>query len=536
MLESLKLFLSEMGVLWGKVGINQKIALAVLISLLVGGLFFWGSWNTRDDFGLLFKGVEQKDAGEIVNILKSENISFRLADGGTTILVPSDKVYDLRLKLAGQGLPREDAGWSLFDQNRLGGLSDFVQQVNHTRALQAELERTISRLKQIEWAKVHIVETKETLFTDHAQPATASVLLKTRGGASLSENQIAGITHLISGAVRSLDPGKVTITDHSGRVLSRPAESDGASLASNQLDYRRRIEEHLSTRATQMLEKVLGPGKAVVTVSADVDFTTSEKRIIDYKDKVQKSTMETTRENSYPSASGEAGVSASAAGGAGAGTSTTREEKVEFLPPIPTTEEKRLEPGGKVTRLAAAVFVCAGDYKTTKAADGAGARQYASVSSDKLKEYESIVKNAIGYVERRDSLTISDGEFRSSVPVAPEELQVIQQQSSREFILGLVKSGSTALGVLLFLFFARRVLKKGFAAAEVQPRPQPRPQPQLQPQLQPQTAGVGTIDVISLQRQEEEELVAMNLKEQVVASVKQDPDKATQYLRTWLYK
>jgi len=532
MIESLKQFVSEIGVLWNKVGVNQKIALGVILALFAGGLIFWGSWNTRSDFGLLFKGVEQKDAGEIVNVLQSENIPYRLQDGGTTIMVPADQVYDLRLKLAGQGLPREEAGWSLFDQNRLGGLSEFVQEVNHTRALQAELERTIGRLKQIEWAKVHIVETKDTLFTDKAQPATASVLIKTKGGTTLSENQIAGITHLVSGAVRGLEPGRVTITDYSGRVLSRPAESDSASLASNQLDYRRRVEEHLSGGATQMLEKVLGPGRAVVTVSADVDFASSEKHIINYKEKIQKSTMETTRENSMPTASGEAGVAAAANGGETAsGTSSTREEKTEYLPPIPTTEEKRLEPGGKVTRLAAAVFVCAGDYKAVKGADGKETRQYAAASAEKLKEYEAIVKNAIGYVESRDSLTISDGEFKSGAAVAPEELEMIQQESSRQFIVSLVKSGSTALGVLLFLFFARRVLRKAFtpvsltgaalSGAVAQPLPQ--------------TATVSTLDVVSTPEPEPSPQT-ITLKDQVLASVKKDPDKATQYLRTWMYK
>ena len=532
MLDSLKQFLSEIHVLWSKVGLNQKIALAVVLAVFAGALFFWGSWNQRSAYGLLYKGLQHKDAGEIVNLLKADEIPYRIEDEGTTILVPAGTVYDLRLKLAGQGLPREEAGWELFDQNRLGTLSDFVQKVNHTRALQAELERTIGRLKQIEWAKVHIVEARESVFVEQAQEARASVVTKTRGGETLSESQIAGITHLISGAVRGLPPGNVTITDHTGRQLSRPGGNDAASLAASQLDYRRSVEEHLSSRATQMLERVLGPGRAAVTVSAEIDFTATESHSITYKDKVQKSTTETTRESSGPNATGEAGVAANIGGGitgvSAPTTSTTREEKVEYLPPVPTSEEKRTIPGGKISRLAAAVFVSAGECKTVKAADGTETRQYAAAPAAKLKDYEEIVKNAIGYTEGRDSVTISDGEFKTATELAPEQIQQIQTENFRTFIVSLVKSGSTALGVLLFLLFARHVLKKAFVPAQPAPAPAPA--------TAPATRTVSTLDTVSAPGAKSRPLLPAKLKEQVVEAAQQNPDQATQYLRTWLYK
>ena len=527
MIDSLKQFLTEILALWSKVGLNQKIALAVLLSASAGALFFWGSWNRSSDFGLLFKGLQTKDAGEIVTTLKADQTPYRLEDGGTTIFVPTDKVYDLRLKLAGQGLPREDAGWELFDQNRLGTLSDFVQKVNHTRALQTELERTIGRLKQIEWAKVHIVEAKESVFTEKAEEARASVVIKTRASATLTEGQIAGITHLIAGAVRGLPASNVTITDHTGRQLSRPSGTDAASLAGSQLDYRREVEEHLSSRATQMLERVLGPGRAAVTVSAEIDFTTSEKHAMAYKEKIQKTTSETTRETSGASAAGEAGVAANiGTGAASAGppsTSTTREEKTEFLPPLLTSEEKSTVPAGKITRLAAAGFVCAGEYKMVKGADGKETRTYAPAAD--VAKYEEIVKNAIGFVAARDTVKVSDSEFKTGADLAPEQFAQAEKENSRQFIIGLVKSGSTALGVLLFLLFARRVLKKSYSAAAA-------PLPQAQPQVA--TVQTGSIDVVSTP--ETERPRSASLKDKVVASVQEDPLRTTQYLRTWLRK
>jgi len=528
MLDSLKQFLSELRVLWSKVGLNQKIALAVVLVSFAGALFFWGSWNRRSDYGLLFKGLQHKDAGEIVNLLQADETPYRIEDDGSTILVPAEKVYDLRLKLAGQGLPREEAGWELFDQNRLGTLSDFVQKVNHTRALQAELERTIGRLKQIEWAKVHIVEAKESVFAEQAEEARASVVIKTRGGAALSESQIAGITHLIAGAVRGLPSNNVTITDHTGRQLSRPAGDDAASLAASQLDHRRSIEEHLSTRATQMLERVVGPGRAAVTVSADIDFTATESHSITYKDKIQKSTTETTSESSGPNTAGEAGVAANVGGGntgtAASTTSTSREEKVEFLPPMPMSEEKRTIPAGKISRLAAAVFVSAGEYKIVKAADGTETRQYAAAPAGKLKDYEEIVKNAIGFTEGRDSVTISDGEFKTATDLAPEQLRQIETENFRTFIVSLVKSGSTALGVLLFLLFARHVLKKVLVPSEAVPSPVPA------------TQTVGTLNAVSPPEAGERAPKPATLKDRVITSAQQDPEQTTQYLRTWLYK
>ena len=510
MTDAIKLFISELRTLWGRIGLNQKVALGTLITALVAALFFWGSWNSRDDFGLLFKNLQQKDAAEIINALRAEGVAYRVAEDGTAVLVPSEHVYDLRLKLAGQGLPGQEEGWSLFDQTRLGGLSDFVQKINYTRALQAELERTISRLRQVEWARVHIVEAKDSLFADKTEAATASVLLKTRASAQLSEDQLAGITHLISGAVRGLTPENVTVTDYSGRQLSARGGSDVVSRASSQLNYRRRLEEHLAGRAAQMLERVLGPGKAIVTVSAEIDFSSSESHEILYTEDITKSKTETIKEM------------AAAPAGAGAPGSSTREEKTEYMTPLPSSETKRKEPGGTIKRLAAAVFVSAGEYKTTSGSDGEQTRKYMPAAKAKLAEYEQIVKNAIGFKEERlDSITIYDGEFRSSSPISSEELTVIETQNTRQFIVGLVKSGSPALGVLLFLIFARRALKKTFAQKAAS-------------MAAPQTFATDT--VTHQPEPEPQRTATVELKEKVAGTINEAPDNATQYLRAWMNK
>jgi len=526
MIESLKQFISEVCALWGKIGLNQKIGVAALLVGFAAALFFWGSYNRTGSHGLLFKNLPSKDAGEIVNHLKAAGVPHRIEDGGSAIFVPADRVYDLRLQLASQGLPGEDEGWELFDKNRLGGLSDFVQQVNHTRALQAELERTISRLKQIEWARVHIVEAKETLFVQKAEPASASVLVRTRPGERLGDGQIAGIAHLVAGAVRGLSVDNITITDHTGRQLSRPGGSDRAALASNQLEHRRQVEELLSARATQMLERVTGPGKAVVTVSAEIDFSSSEDHKLEYKDQITKSTSETSKETTGPSgAGGEVGARANLVGGepaSGGAVSSIREERTEYQPPVLAGESRKVDPGGKIERLAAAVFVNAGTYRTSTAADGTESRVYERAPAQKLASFEETVKNAIGFVESRDAITITDMEFTQAAPVAPEELKLIEQHNERQFIVGLVKSGSTAFAVLVFMLFARHVLKKAFkgepAASAVAPATEAR----------------GTLNVVSRKDQGMSETTDIPLKERVKAAVNEDPARATQYLKAWM--
>lgn len=529
MADSLRQLIAEIQVLWNKIGLNQKIAMSVVITAIVAALAFWGSWNSTTDYGLLFKNLQHKDAGEIINVLKADGIPYRVEDNGTTVLVPDGQVYDLRVQLATQGLPGEEKGWSLFDDNNFIGLSNAMLQINHTRALQAELERTINRFRHIEWARVHIVEEKQSLFVDTKEAATASVLIKTRGDVRLEESQIAGITHLIAGAVRGLTPDNITIADYSGRQLSKPSDGGTASLASSQLDYQRRMEEHLSSKATKMLEQAVGPGRAVVTVTANIDFTSSESRELTYKENIIQRKEEIIRETTGSAyGGGAAGVETNFGGGGGGGAATlnsVREETTDYRDPVLSSELKKVDPAGKIERLTAAVFVSAGEYKTSEGPDGEQVRKYVSATSQQIKKYEQIVKNAIGFDEARgDLITISDGEFRSATALPAEELKMVESQRQREFIIGLAKSGSTAFGLLVFLVFARRTLKKAFSQ-----------KPAKEAQTVTATAPVGTVATAPAAVPEEPpEPTGKPLKELVANAVNDDPERATHHLRSWL--
>ncbi len=252
-------------------GRNLSIAVILLLCIVgFGSLIFW---NSRPDYQVLFSNLSQEDAGEMVNKLKEKKVPFQLTNNGTTILIPKEQVYDLRLSLATEGLPKGGGvGFEVFDRTNLG-TTDFVQKLNYQRALQGELSRTIKQIKEIEQARVHIVTPKESLFIEEQKKPTASVLVKTRSGMTLAPPQVEGIVNLVSSAVEGLEPGNITIVDTTGKVLFKRADSTlMGQLTTTQLEYQKNIEEGFKKKVQGMLEEVLGPTKAIARISADIDF------------------------------------------------------------------------------------------------------------------------------------------------------------------------------------------------------------------------------------------------------------------------
>ncbi|RPJ38569.1 MAG: flagellar M-ring protein FliF, partial [Deltaproteobacteria bacterium] len=253
----------------------KRRGLAVGIVLLASVATF-GSliyWNSTPDYQVLFSNLSQEDAGEMVAKLKEKKIPFELSPGGTSILVPKEKVYDVRLALTAEGLPKGGGvGFEVFDRTSLG-TTDFVQKLNYQRAMQGELSRTIKQIKEVEQARVHIVTPKESLFVEEQKKPTASVFLKTRAGMSLSASQVEGIVHLVASAIEGLDPSHITVVDTSGRILSKRNDSSLiGQMTTNQLDYQRNLEEGYKRKIQGMLEEMLGLNKAIARVSADIDF------------------------------------------------------------------------------------------------------------------------------------------------------------------------------------------------------------------------------------------------------------------------
>ncbi|MCX5905780.1 MAG: flagellar basal-body MS-ring/collar protein FliF, partial [Deltaproteobacteria bacterium] len=214
------------------------VMVVVILSLAgFGSLIFW---NQQPDFQVLFSNLTQEDMGEMVGKLKEKKIPYQLSSDGKAILVPRDQVYEIRLTLAGEGLPKGGGvGFEVFDRTNLGA-TDFVQKLNYQRALQGELARTIRQIKEVEQARVHIVTPRESLFVEDRKKPTASVFVKTRSGMSLGPAQVEGIVHLVASSVEGLDFGSITVVDTSGKILSKRADTSPiGQLTSSQLEYQR---------------------------------------------------------------------------------------------------------------------------------------------------------------------------------------------------------------------------------------------------------------------------------------------------------
>ena len=252
-------------------GRNLLIVIVLLLSTIGFGSLIY--WNNRPDYQVLFTNLSQEDGGEILAKLKEKKIQYQLTNNGTTILISRDQVYDTRITLAAEGLPKGGGvGFEVFDRTNLG-TTDFVQKLNYQRALQGELSRTIKQIKEVEQARVHIVTPKESLFVEEQKKPTASVFIKTRSGMTLGAPQVEGIVHLVASAIEGLEPGNITVIDTSGKILSKRVEAGLiGQLTTGQLEYQRNIEEGLKKKIQGMLEEVLGLNKAIARVSTEIDF------------------------------------------------------------------------------------------------------------------------------------------------------------------------------------------------------------------------------------------------------------------------
>src|SRR5580693_3431054 len=257
--------------IWKQLGLNQRISIFMATAVVFIGLGAMAFWSSHPDFGLLYGKLEDGEASKIIAALDESKIPYQVRGG--SIYVPSDKVYQVRMQMAGKGIPRGDGvGFEIFDKANFG-ISDFVQRANYTRAVQGELARTISQLDQVESARVMIVIPENRLLTDNTRKPTASVFVRVKGSGQLSPSSVNSIRFLVANSVEGLQVNNVSVVDNSGNVLSENQDNDSvAGLSGNQLSARRNFEQYLSKKAQGMLETVLGPGEAVVRVSADINW------------------------------------------------------------------------------------------------------------------------------------------------------------------------------------------------------------------------------------------------------------------------
>lgn len=285
----------------------------LLISLLGAGVLIsliFVSWASQPNYVVAYSGLAEADAGEIAQKLNEQSISYQLQGGGT-IMVPSDQVYEVRLQMAREGLPKGDSvGFELFSGNTLG-MTDFTQRINYQQALEGELERTISSLSMIEAVRVHIAIPEKTIFTEDQTPVTASITIMFSPGQTLDNAQIQAIIHLVSGSVESLNADDVVVVDVSGNLLAA-GSINGAGTSMMQMDNQRATERSiaaaLESNIQRLLDNVLGPNRSVVQASIVLDWTEIETTTQSFDPNAVVQSSDTVTENYTASGDGTGGV------------------------------------------------------------------------------------------------------------------------------------------------------------------------------------------------------------------------------------
>lgn len=247
-------------------------AAAAVVALIVAAVM----WSSEPKYKVLFSNLDDRDGGAIVTALGTMNVPYRYNETGTALLVPADRVYDARLQLASQGLPRGGSvGFELMDNARFGA-SQFAEQINYQRGLEGELARSIEAMHTVQHARVHLAMPRQSLFVRERQAPTASVLLNVYPGRSLSDAQVSAISWLVASSVPELTAENVSIVDQNGRLLSAPL-GEGRGMDADQMRFVREMEQRTVERILTILNPLVGPGNVHAQASADVDFARREE-------------------------------------------------------------------------------------------------------------------------------------------------------------------------------------------------------------------------------------------------------------------
>lgn len=504
---------------------NRKAVSLILIAAGLASVFVMFLWAQAPDYQLLFANLPPEDAAAVVDELKARNIEYDLTNQGRNVWAPSNQIYETRLALASKGLPTGgEVGFELFEDTPLG-MTEFVQKINHQRALQGELARTIKSLDVIDQARVHLVIPKEELFLREKPKGKASVMVKVKAGKVLSESQIQGIVHLVSGSVETIKAQDVVVVDLKGNILSGAGgASQGAVITATNFEHKRKVEKELENKIVKMLEEALGPGKIIARVSATMNFENEEKteEIFDPDSQVVRS-EQTATESSVAEipAGGVPGAETLLPSGAkaGAGTSyglpgTREKEKNTLNYEINKVVRHVTKPAGQITNLSVGVLID-GIYSGDPSV-------YKKRPPEEMAQYLAIAKSVVGFdASRNDQIKVENVQFDKTLT-----REIEQKLADEEKIYWVVYVGQGLLilisVILLFIIIIRPLMKWVTTSAE-EVRKEPRALP-------PEEREALKTDE-DLARLSSE---AAEIRKAVTGYIETDPKLAAGILRKWM--
>lgn len=424
---------------------------------------------------LLYSNLDLKEASQITAVLDQGGVKYEAKGDGSTIMVARDKVAATRLMLAGKGLPTSGSvGYEIFDNASALGQTDFVQNLNRQRALEGELARTIRSLRGVTSARVHLVLPKHELFDDEdAASPTASIVVGLAGGNDLTADQVRALRNLVAGAVPNLKPDRVTVVDETGKMLASGSPDGDAALDTQAAtDRRSQIEEHIRRAVKDVVEGVVGPGKARVQVTADLDMTqmTEQKETFDPDGQVVRSTTTTAEKSNQADTSngGATGAAANIPGqgpqaGAGGQTSNTSDHNEETTNyEISKTTSTKVEAPGAIKKISVAVAV---DGVETVGKDGKVT--YAPRSADDMKRIQELVRSAVGYDQTRgDQVSVVNVRFAGAADAAAGTAAgaPLLDFDKNDVMRGIELLILTVVAILMVFFVVRPMLRPGAGA------------------------------------------------------------------------
>ncbi|WP_426287057.1 flagellar basal-body MS-ring/collar protein FliF [Luteibacter sp. E-22] len=438
-------------------------------------------WSRAPNYGLLYGGLEQKDAAAVTQALQAGNTPYTLSSDGSSIFVPAADVAGVRLKLAGQGLPQGSAASAIPQADSPFGMSDMAERSRYQSLLENDLSNTIAGLQSVRAARVHLALPKPSAFIRDNKPASASVVVTLYPGRQLDQGQVAAIVHLIAASVPDLDTRQVSVIDQGGNLLTVSDPDSASAIGDSRLRLSNRIEATYTQRVEDLLTPLVGAGKVRAQVFADLDFSQTEKASETFNHdnpalRSEQTNSDTRTEpannggvpgalsNQPPNTGANATAANPAAGAAkpGAQAATTQAAQTPTQQTQSATRNYELDrtvshvtdPAGKVARLSVAVVV---DNKQMPDKDGK--TKSVPFTPEELSRLTELTKNAVGFsAERGDSVSVINEPFHGATA---EEAPVSAPFWERPGMLDLIKQGLGVMIALLVGFFVLRPILKG---------------------------------------------------------------------------